>query len=117
LWVLAAVTGACYGVFLAATALRLPSRTELTGQFTLPPAVKALTAVLLAVAVLTHAVGRERRWLLPALVFSALFPLASRSGRRLTALFPLALPPRRSCSSPRASSLAARLCRLLHLHK
>src|SRR6202008_4901360 len=71
LWVLAAGTGACYGVFLIATALRLPSGAELTGQFALQPAVKALTAVLLAIAALTHPVARERRWLILALVFSA----------------------------------------------
>ncbi|HTM85045.1 MAG TPA: lysoplasmalogenase, partial [Mycobacterium sp.] len=61
----------CYGVFLIVTALRLPAGTELTGQFFLQPTVKALTAVLLAVAALTHPIARERRWLLGALVFSA----------------------------------------------
>jgi uncharacterized membrane protein YhhN len=70
-WSAGAVVGACYGVFLITAALRLPSGAELTGQFTLQPAVKALTAVLLAVAALTHPIARERRWLLPALVFSA----------------------------------------------
>ncbi|MDT7764041.1 MAG: hypothetical protein QOC63_3461 [Mycobacterium sp.] len=67
----AAIVGACYGVFLIATALRPPSGAELTGQFTLQPAVKALTAVLLAVAALTHPIARERRWLFVALMFSA----------------------------------------------
>ena len=67
----AAVVGACYGIFLIVTALRLPAGAELTGQFALQPAVKALTAVLLAVAALTHPIARERRWLLAALVFSA----------------------------------------------
>ena len=62
----AAIVGACYGVFLIVTALRLPSGAELTGQFTLQPAVKPLTAVLLAGAALTHPVARERRWLIPA---------------------------------------------------
>src|SRR4051812_27581196 len=71
LWVAAAVVGAGYGVFLIATAVRLPSGAELTGQFTLQPAVKALTAVLLAAAALTHPIARERRWLTAALVFSA----------------------------------------------
>jgi uncharacterized membrane protein YhhN len=71
LWVAAAIVGACYGVFLIATARRLPSGAELTGQFTLQPAVKALTAVLLAVAALTHPIVRERRWLVVALGFSA----------------------------------------------
>ena len=67
----AAVVGACYGIFLVVTALRLPSGAELTGQFALQPAVKALAAVLLAVAALTHPIARERRWLVAALLFSA----------------------------------------------
>jgi uncharacterized membrane protein YhhN len=71
LWLAAAIVGAGYGVFLIVTALRLPSGADLTGQFTLQQAVKALTAVLLAVAALTHPVQRERRWLIAALLFSA----------------------------------------------
>jgi uncharacterized membrane protein YhhN len=71
LWFAAIAVGAGYGVFLLVTALRLPSGAELTGQFALQPAVKALAAVLLAVAALSHPVARERRWLVPALVFSA----------------------------------------------
>ena len=67
----AAIVGAAYGAFLIVTALRLPSGAELTGQFALQPAVKALTAVLLAVAALTHPIARERRWLIAALLFSA----------------------------------------------
>jgi len=69
--VAAAVVGAGYGIFLVLTALRLPSGAELTGQFALQPAVKALTAVLLAGAALTHPIARERRWLILALLFSA----------------------------------------------
>jgi uncharacterized membrane protein YhhN len=71
LWAAALAVAVCYGVFLIVTALRLPAGTELTGQFFLQPTVKALTAVLLAVAALTHPIARERRWLLGALVFSA----------------------------------------------
>jgi uncharacterized membrane protein YhhN len=71
LWIAAAIVGASYGVFLIVTALRVPAGAELTGQFTLQPAAKALTAVLLAVAALTHPIARERRWLLAALLFSA----------------------------------------------
>jgi uncharacterized membrane protein YhhN len=67
----AAVVGAGYGIFLITTAMRLPSGAELTGQFALQPAVKALTAVLLAGAALTHPIARGRRWLIFALVFSA----------------------------------------------
>ena len=67
----AAAVGACYGVFLIAAALRLPAGAELTGQFTLQPAVKSAAAVLLALAALTHPIVRERRWLVGALLFSA----------------------------------------------
>nr|WP_284230986.1 MULTISPECIES: lysoplasmalogenase [unclassified Mycolicibacterium] len=71
LWGAALVVGAGYGIFLVVTALRSPSGAELTGQFALQPAVKALTAVLLAAAAISHPVRRERRWLIPALVCSA----------------------------------------------
>jgi uncharacterized membrane protein YhhN len=71
LWVLALLAGAGYGVFLVTVALRVPAGAELTGQFTLQPGIKAAAAVLLAVAALWHPVPRERRWLVPALVFSA----------------------------------------------
>ncbi|WP_185295788.1 lysoplasmalogenase [Mycolicibacterium litorale] len=71
LWAAAAVVAAAYGVFLIVTALRLPAGAELTGQFAAQPAVKALAAVLLAVAAAGHPIARERRWLAPTLVFSA----------------------------------------------
>lgn len=71
LWGAAALVGAGYGVFLVVVALRSPAGAELTGQFGAQPAVKALTAVLLAAAALSHPVRRERRWLVPALAFSA----------------------------------------------
>jgi uncharacterized membrane protein YhhN len=71
LWLAAAVVGAGYGVFLIIMALRLPAGSELTGQFMLQPALKALAAILLAIAALSHPIGRERRWLLGALSFSA----------------------------------------------
>jgi uncharacterized membrane protein YhhN len=60
-----------YGIFLLLTAVRLPENSVLTGQFAGQPAVKALMAVLLAVAALWHPVARERRWLIAALLFSA----------------------------------------------
>lgn len=65
------IVAAGYGAFLFVTALRLPAGSELTGQFVLQPAVKALTAVLLAAAALNHPVTRERHWLVAALLFSA----------------------------------------------
>lgn len=71
MWAAAAAVAAGYGVFLIVTALRVPSGAELTGQFVAQPAVKALAAVLLAVAAAGHPIRRERRWLVPALAFSA----------------------------------------------
>jgi uncharacterized membrane protein YhhN len=71
LWRGAAAVAAGYGLFLIVTASRLPAGAELTGQFSLQPAVKALAAVLLAGAALTHPIVRERRWLVGALIFSA----------------------------------------------
>jgi len=56
--VAAAVVGGGCGIFLILTALRQPSGAELAGQFALQPGVKALTAVLLAGAALTHPIAR-----------------------------------------------------------
>ena len=64
-------TGIGYGVFLITVAARVPAGAELTGQFALQPAVKAGAAVLLALAALRHPIGRERRWLVAALLGSA----------------------------------------------
>ena len=71
LWLAAAIVAVGYGLFLVVAAYRLPSGSELTGQFSLQPAVKALAAVLLVGAALTHPFPRERRWLVAALIFSA----------------------------------------------
>lgn len=68
---LALLAGAGYGLFLITVAARVPAGAALTGQFGGQPAVKASAAVLLAAAALWHPVPRERRWLVPALVFSA----------------------------------------------
>jgi uncharacterized membrane protein YhhN len=79
-WVAAAVVGAGYGVFLGSSALSVPGDHPLTGQFPGQPVVKALMAVLLAVAAAAAPVERERRWLIPALALSAVgdFLLALR---------------------------------------
>lgn len=66
---LAAAVG--YGLALAVVALGLPAGAELTGRFAGQPAVKAAMAVLLAVAALHHPIVRERRWLVAALLLSA----------------------------------------------
>ena len=61
-----------YGVFLALTAMRSPAGAELTGRFAAQPLAKASMAVLLALAALCHPIVRERRWLVAALLLSAL---------------------------------------------
>ena len=66
---LAAAVG--YGVFLAFAALRSPAGADLTGRFWGQPIAKAAMAILLAVAASQHPIIRERRWLLPALLLSA----------------------------------------------
>ena len=63
--------GVAYGVFLTLTALRSEPGEPLTGVFVGQPPFKALMAVLLALAAVAHPVVRERRWLMLALVFSA----------------------------------------------
>lgn len=60
-----------YGVYLTAVALRSPPGTELTGHWILQPVFKASMALLLTVAAVVHPIVRERRWLMPALLFSA----------------------------------------------
>jgi uncharacterized membrane protein YhhN len=72
LWSAAVVAGAAYGLFLIVVALSLPAGSDLTGQFPGQPVVKALMAVLLAAAAVSHPIVRERRWLVPALLLSAL---------------------------------------------
>ncbi|OBF26651.1 lysoplasmalogenase [Mycobacterium sp. ACS4331] len=72
MWLAGAVVGAAYGVFLIAVAVSSPAGAALTGQFAGQPVAKALMAVLLAAAAAAHPVVRERRWLVAALLFSAL---------------------------------------------
>jgi uncharacterized membrane protein YhhN len=70
-WVAAGWAGVAYGLFLTVTALRTSPGADLTGQWTFQPAFKASMALLLAFAAAAHPNVRERRWLMPALVFSA----------------------------------------------
>ncbi|HEY1842377.1 MAG TPA: lysoplasmalogenase [Mycobacterium sp.] len=70
-WVAAGWSGLAYGVFLTIVALRFPPGAELTGQWAAQPAFKASMALLLALAAAAHARVRERRWLMVALLFSA----------------------------------------------
>lgn len=71
LWVAGALVGAAYGLFLVVAASGLPAGADLTGRFPGQPLIKALMAVLLAVAATFTPRPRERRWLLGALAFSA----------------------------------------------
>ena len=71
-WAAGAAAAVGYGIFLVFTALRLPAGAVLTGQFWAQPAAKSSMAVLLAVAAWCHPIARERRWLVPALLLSAL---------------------------------------------
>jgi uncharacterized membrane protein YhhN len=70
-WVAAGWAAMAYGIYLTVIALRLPPGGELTGHWMLQPPFKASMAVLLAIAALAHPIARERRWLVPALLFSA----------------------------------------------
>jgi uncharacterized membrane protein YhhN len=70
-WVLAGWAALGYGAYLTVIALRSPPGTELTGHWMLQPLFKASMAVLLAAAAIAHPIVRERRWLIPALLLSA----------------------------------------------
>lgn len=68
---LAGWLGLGYGVYLTVLALGSVPGTELTGHWALQPAFKASMALSLALAAAGHTDVRERRWLMPALLFSA----------------------------------------------
>ncbi|OMC42214.1 lysoplasmalogenase [Mycobacterium sp. IS-1264] len=70
-WVVAGWAGLGYGIYLTVIALRSPPGIELTGHWVLQPPFKASMALLLTAAAVAHAVVRERRWLMPALLLSA----------------------------------------------
>ncbi len=70
-WVAGGWAGIAYGVFLTIVALRSPPGVELTGVWGAQPAFKSSMALLLTLAAAAHPVVRERRWLMPALLFSA----------------------------------------------
>src|SRR5271166_1503261 len=70
-WVVAGWAGLAYGVYLTVLALRSPPGTDLTGHWMLQPPFKASMALLLTVAAVGHPIVRERRWLMPALLLSA----------------------------------------------
>lgn len=71
-WVVAGWVALGYGIYLTVLALRSPPGLELTGHWVLQPAFKASMALLLMLAAAGHGCVRERRWLMPALLLSAL---------------------------------------------
>jgi uncharacterized membrane protein YhhN len=71
-WTAGIAAAVGYGTFLAVVAVRNPAGAELTGRFWGQPLAKAAMAILLAVAASCHPIIRERRWLVPALLLSAL---------------------------------------------
>lgn len=70
-WVVAGWLALGYGIFLTVLALRSPPGMELTGHWVLQPAFKASMALLLMLAAAAHAKVGERRWLMLALLLSA----------------------------------------------
>jgi uncharacterized membrane protein YhhN len=71
-WVVAGWAALGYGIYLTVLALRSPPGVELTGHWVLQPAFKASMAFLLTLAAAGHAKVRERRWLMLALLLSAI---------------------------------------------
>jgi uncharacterized membrane protein YhhN len=71
-WVVAGWVALGYGIYLTVLALNSPPGTELTGHWVLQPAFKASMALLLTLAAAGHGCVRERRWLMPALLLSAI---------------------------------------------
>jgi uncharacterized membrane protein YhhN len=70
-WVVAGWVALAYGIYLTVLALRSPPGIELTGHWVFQPAFKASMALLLTLAAAGHAKVRERRWLMLALLGSA----------------------------------------------
>src|ERR1700742_3778645 len=70
-WVAAGWVGVGYGVFLTLVVLLSQPGEPVTGIWIGQPLSKALMAGLLAFAAAVQPIVRERRWLMPALAFSA----------------------------------------------
>jgi len=70
-WVLAVWAALGYGGYLTVLALLAPPGVGLTGHSILQPPFKVAMALLLAFAATRHPIVRERRWLVPALLLSA----------------------------------------------
>jgi len=70
-WAAGVAAAVSYGTFLAVVAMSLPAGAALTGRFWAQPVANAAMAILLAAAASRHPIIRERRWLIPALLLSA----------------------------------------------
>ncbi|PWK39017.1 putative membrane protein YhhN [Cupriavidus plantarum] len=71
-WFMGVIAGIVYGVLLLQAAIVLPPGAPLTGQVSYQPLWKCAMALLLARAAWFHRPFFERRWLVIALVFSAI---------------------------------------------
>ena len=71
-WIAGVLAGVTYGVMLIQVSAYLPPGTPLTGQIAYQPIWKTAMAVMLARAAWFHRPLGERRWLVTALLFSAL---------------------------------------------
>lgn len=70
-WIAGALAGVVYGLLLVQVSMDLPAGSPLTGQIAYQPAWKTAMAVLLARAAWFHRPQAERRWLVTALLCSA----------------------------------------------
>ena len=71
-WIVGVLAGVAYGVMLIQLSMDLPPGTPLTGQIAYQPVWKTAMAIMLARAAWFHRPLAERRWLVAALVFSAI---------------------------------------------
>lgn len=71
-WLAGTLAGIIYGALLVQVAIELPDGAPLTGHIAMQPAWKTAMALLLARAAWFHRALVERRWLVTALLFSAL---------------------------------------------
>lgn len=71
-WVAGALAGVLYGALLVQVSMELPEGAPLTGQIAMQPLWKTAMALLLARAAWFHRPLPERRWLVTALVCSAI---------------------------------------------
>ena len=71
-WIAGTLAGIIYGALLVQVAIELPDGAPLTGHIAMQPAWKTAMALLLARAAWFHRPLVERRWLVTALLFSAL---------------------------------------------